>query len=173
MRIILQALLVAVALLPGDPAPDASRDAGAGGLDGGAAPAPADAAAAKGQVIVDIAGGRSDRGIVGVVLYDGPDGFPTDPVKSVARAVVRLKKGAAQATFKDIPRGAYAAAVVHDENENGTLDFWPIGVPREGYGASNNVKVRFGAPRFEDARFAHDGSTTRLTVDIYYWSLMN
>jgi uncharacterized protein (DUF2141 family) len=173
MRIILHVLLMAVALLPGDPTSDASPDVAADPIDAGVAPAPPDATAAKGDVVVDIVGGRNDRGVVGVVLYDGPDGFPTDPVKAVARAIIRLKKGVAQATFKGIPRGAYAAAVVHDENENGTLDFWPIGVPREGYGASNNAKARFGPPRFEDARFTHDGRLTRLTINIYYWSLMN
>ena len=43
--------------------------------------------------------------------------------------------------FNDIPPGTYAIAVFHDENANGKLDKNFLGIPCEGYGASNNVRT--------------------------------
>jgi uncharacterized protein (DUF2141 family) len=39
-----------------------------------------------------------------------------------------------------------------DENDNNELDFNLIGIPKEGYGFSNNVG-QFGAPEYVKAKF--------------------
>lgn len=62
--------------------------------------------------------------------------------------------------------GDYALALVHDENGNGRMDTF-LGMPREGFGFSRDAPVRFGPPRFEDARFALEGSQT-LVVTMRY-----
>jgi uncharacterized protein (DUF2141 family) len=46
---------------------------------------------------------------------------------------------------------------IHDENMNGKLDTNRLGVPKEGYGSSNDVKAVRGAPSFSDASFLYDG----------------
>src|SRR5688500_3159345 len=40
-----------------------------------------------------------------------------------------------------LPAGKYAVQVLHDENENGKLDFNEMGIPAEGHGTSNNPVV--------------------------------
>lgn len=54
--------------------------------------------------------------------------------------------------FTDLAPGRYAVRVMHDENGNGKLDTNLLGIPKEGYGASNNPKV-MRAPRFDEAAF--------------------
>jgi uncharacterized protein (DUF2141 family) len=40
--------------------------------------------------------------------------------------------------FDELPSGACAVAVVHDENGNGRLDKNSLGIPTEGYDVPNN-----------------------------------
>jgi len=51
----------------------------------------------------------------------------------------------AQVAFTDLHDGVYAVSVFHDENENQKLDKDFVGIPKEGYGASNNPKKRWSA----------------------------
>lgn len=54
--------------------------------------------------------------------------------------------------FADLPAGKYAVMVIHDKNSNGKLDSNIIGIPKEGYGFSNNPKV-MRQPTFAEASF--------------------
>lgn len=69
----------------------------------------------------------------------------------------------ARLSFTGIASGDYALSVLHDENGNGRADML-MGIPREGFGFSENPRIRFGPPRFDAARF-HIG-TTDLTKDV-------
>lgn len=52
-------------------------------------------------------------------------------------------------SFKDLNPGFYAVRYYHDENQNGKMETNLVGKPTEGYGFSNNVTGKFGAPPFE------------------------
>ena len=52
-------------------------------------------------------------------------------------------------SFDSIFPGKYAIQFFHDENENQKMDFNLIGIPKEKFGSSNNVKPVLGPPKFE------------------------
>jgi len=52
-------------------------------------------------------------------------------------------------SFDSISPGKYAIQFFHDENENQKMDFNIIGIPKEKFGSSNNVKPVLGPPKFE------------------------
>ena len=52
-------------------------------------------------------------------------------------------------SFDSISAGKYAIQFFHDENENQKMDFNLIGIPKEKFGSSNNVKPVLGPPKFE------------------------
>ena len=52
-------------------------------------------------------------------------------------------------SFDSISPGKYAIQFFHDENENQMMDFNLIGIPKEKFGSSNNVKPVLGPPKFE------------------------
>ncbi len=58
--------------------------------------------------------------------------------------------------------------MLHDENMNGRIDYNWLGIPREGYGFSNDARGTLGAPSFEQAAFVYDGKTLDLTVSLRY-----
>lgn len=68
-------------------------------------------------------------------------------------------------TVAGVPPGTYAVQVVHDENDNQTLDR-PGFLPTEGMGFSRDAPMRFGPPQWGDASFALEepGATVRLTM---------
>jgi uncharacterized protein (DUF2141 family) len=54
----------------------------------------------------------------------------------------------------DLPIGVYAISLYHDENSDNKCNRNFLGIPKEGYGFSNNVKPKFSAPSFEDCKFS-------------------
>jgi uncharacterized protein (DUF2141 family) len=62
----------------------------------------------------------------------------------------------------------YAIAAIHDENRDGKLETDWMGVPKEGYGFSNNAKGRLGPPSFEAASFSYNGQSLNITITLEY-----
>ena len=56
-------------------------------------------------------------------------------------------------SFDSISPGKYAIQFFHDENENQKMDFNLIGIPKEKFGSSNDVKPILGPPKFEKMLF--------------------
>lgn len=50
-----------------------------------------------------------------------------------------------------IPPGTYAVMAYQDENENGELDRYFFGPPKENYGFSRDARGHFGPPSFDEA----------------------
>ena len=59
----------------------------------------------------------------------------------------------ARISFDSISPGKYAIQFFHDENENQKMDFSLIGIPKEKFGSSNDVKPLLGPPKFEKMLF--------------------
>lgn len=111
-----------------------------------------------GQLHLKITNLRNNQGKVRICLYQSGDGFPSRPEKAYRIARADIQQGSSEATFTDLPLGEYAVALIHDENDNQKMDSNFVGIPREGYGTSNNAGATFGPPKFKDARFTLDKS---------------
>ena len=112
---------------------------------------------------------RTSTGTVDCALFESPEGFPTEVLRSATNVmVIKVRQTQARCDFADIPPGTYALAVIHDENMNGKLDTNLLGIPTEGYGFSNDVKASLGAPSFAAASFAYDGRSLALTIRLEY-----
>ena len=75
----------------------------------------------------------------------------------------------AETTFDDLPQGEYGVSVIHDENQNGQLDFEPMGMPLEGYGHSNNPSKREGPPSFDETKFTLGPSAVAIEIKLINW----
>jgi uncharacterized protein (DUF2141 family) len=112
---------------------------------------------------------RNSTGTVDCALFESATGFPVEFLLSATNVmVIKVRKTRARCDFEDIPPGTYALAVIHDENMNGKLDVNALGIPKEGYGFSNDVKAWFGAPSFAAASFKYDGRNLDLTIALHY-----
>lgn len=112
---------------------------------------------------------RNSTGTVACALFESAEGFPEDYLRMATNVmVIKVRKDQARCDFEDIPPGTYAMAVVHDENMNGKLDTNFLGIPREGYGFSNDAQGLLGAPPFSAAAFQYNGQNVELTMSLRY-----
>ncbi|MEW5801747.1 MAG: DUF2141 domain-containing protein [bacterium] len=122
----------------------------------------------QGDIEVTITHFHNNTGEVRVFLYDSKDGFPDKSEKAFQTISNKIENGESKIRFTHIPFGVYAISIIHDENSNGKLDKKLWAIPKEGYGASNNPKPRFGPPRFEDSRFEINAEKVDLCIQVYY-----
>lgn len=61
--------------------------------------------------------------------------------------------------FENLKPGRYAFKFFHDENKNEKLDVNWLGIPKEGFGFSNNPSMTFGPPSFDKTIFELKEST--------------
>ena len=118
---------------------------------------------------VNILNIRNSTGTVACALFESPDGFPIEFLRYATNImVIKIRHTQARCDFLSIPPGTYALAVIHDENMNGKLDTNWLGIPKEGYGFSNDAKATLGAPSFSKASFRYDGQDMELTIRLHY-----
>jgi len=122
----------------------------------------------RGSIVIEITGFRNSAGQAGVLLFSREKGFPADPGSAARKLFAAIERDACRVALENVPYGTYAVSVFHDENADGKLQKNFFGIPREGVGASLNPAMRFGPPRFRDARFTLDSPQRKLTVTIKY-----
>ena len=110
---------------------------------------------------------RNANGLIRACLTSEPSYFPHCEDDPAARKLSIPAAVGATLSFRDIAPGAYAIAVLHDENRDGKMNT-RIGIPREGFGFSNNPVIRMGPPKFAAARFAVGDAAVVETVRMKY-----
>jgi len=124
-------------------------------------------AAAPGSVAVDVTALRSPKGQLLVCMTTRPDMFAKCDKDPAARRLAVPVAQARAIRFDGLPTGAYAIALIHDENGNNRLDT-SFGIPREGFGFSRNPVIRFGPPKFAEAQFAVVSGKTDEHIRVKY-----
>ncbi|MFN3352237.1 MAG: DUF2141 domain-containing protein [Brevundimonas sp.] len=119
-----------------------------------------------GPLLLDIAGADGATGRIAVAVFQEGADFP-DADEAKATRSVRPNGDVTRVVFNDLPPGRYSVAVFHDADENGRLTLWPVGLPREAYGFSNNARGRFGPPSFEQAAFTLGPGGARQTIRLH------
>ena len=69
--------------------------------------------------------------------------------------------------IKELKPGKYAFKYFHDENNDEKINTNFMGIPKEGYGFSNNAKGTFGPPSFDKMVFEITSSDTMRCVPAY------
>ena len=100
---------------------------------------------------------EGSRGQLVLGLFENAADFQakTNPYQA---AKVKITDSTVSFTFPAIPKGDYAIAVFHDENEDGKVNTKSMKIPTEGVGISGKMQ-KMRAPKFEDAVFSLEGDT--------------
>ncbi len=119
------------------------------------------------SIEINIPNIKSDKGEILIALFNKSDGFPENANNAFQTAKMKAKKGLQIMTLHNISDGRYALAVFHDENGDGKMNKNMLGIPKEGYGVSNNVKNLMSAPTFKEASFVVNRNT-ELSIQLNY-----
>lgn len=119
--------------------------------------------AGQATIILKVTGFRSEKGQVRIAVFNSPEKWPEEPVYS---STIDVNSQAVIWKINDVPYGDYAVAVFHDENRNGKMDKNVLGIPLEAYGFSNNVRVTFGPPKWENTKFVVKSSTKDVSIEV-------
>ena len=113
---------------------------------------------------------RNAKGQLIFGVFKSADGFPSEEGKSVAWEVRAAKRGSGAVVFTAaLPPGTYAASVLHDENKSGNMSKGLGGIPKEGYGVTNNSKPRFRAATFGEATVRLPPEGAKRTISVQYF----
>ncbi len=100
-----------------------------------------------------------------IAVYNTEEGF-LDEENMYRQKIVPVEGAILKCHFPDLPVGQYAIAIYHDKNSNEQFDTNFMGLPKEGYGFSNDVMGRFGPPSFSAAGFNTASVNEAKTVHI-------
>ena len=121
---------------------------------------------AQGQLKVNFTKLRSKKGVIRIALYNSEEGFP-EAGKEFKSMVVHATK--AQCLFSNLSPGEYAIAAYHDENNNNDPEKNMLGIPKEGFCFSRNVRPRLKAPSFEQTSvMVKAGKCIKLKIEMCY-----
>lgn len=120
------------------------------------------------RLYVTVTGINAAQGLIAVTLYaDDPHRFLA---KRGSLYVGRVPASAPTTRMCiHVPKpGTYALAVYHDADSNRKINRSALGLPREGFGFSNNPPTFFSIPSFRKTRLAVPADGTETTVKLRY-----
>ena len=105
-----------------------------------------------------------NNGLIHFAIYDKPEFFPENEGKKIGfkKKITELIND--QVTITDLEESFYAVAIYHDKNSNNKFDTF-LSIPQEKFGFSNDAKVFFGPPSFDEAAF-YLKKNQRLKIEI-------
>lgn len=118
-----------------------------------------------GTLTVTIENVKVRNGKIMMALYNTEKDFlSTKTIRSIHHPVPESGEVVLQLT--NLEHGIYAISLFHDENNNGAMDYNFMKIPKEPYGFSNNPKVIFSAPKYDEASFVFEKEKQELSIQL-------
>ena len=121
----------------------------------------------KATLEITFTGIRSENGIIAIGINDSPEGWPRKPDMDPNWKKSDMISGKLTVKLEGLEYGTYAISVLDDENANLKMDGF-LGIPKEGYGFSNDAKVGISPPKFEECSFKIDQPLKKITIQMVY-----
>lgn len=111
---------------------------------------------------------KSDQGKLFVWVYDKKDDWLSDRYRTQKGVPVAGNRQGDKVTVDLLlPAGEYALSIFQDVNDDGKLERNFIGIPKEPAGLSNNLRPKFGPPKYKDAKFSVTvGAVTEQKIEL-------
>jgi uncharacterized protein (DUF2141 family) len=107
---------------------------------------------------------KSTQGDIRASLCETEAAYKADTC--IKEVVLKAQKGTTELMFENVSPGIYGIQLMHDKNSNGDMDFNFLGIPKEGYGFSNNAKPRFSQPSFKRISFTVTDEGVTQSIDL-------
>jgi uncharacterized protein (DUF2141 family) len=121
----------------------------------------------KATLEIRFTGIRSPKGQIAIGINTSSDGWPRNPQMDANWKKVNMEDGVFTAKLDNLVQGTYAISVLDDENSNLEMDMF-LGIPKEGWGFSNNPPFKLSAPKFDECSFSIDRPNQVITINMRY-----
>lgn len=108
------------------------------------------------ELTINITNIESIKGEIIIGVFNTDKNFLKDG-SAIKNYSIKVENHSEQIIITDLPKGEYAISMYHDENSDNQCNRNFLGIPKEPYGFSNNIKPKFSAPAYEDCKFILDG----------------
>ena len=105
------------------------------------------------ELTLNISNIKSFKGELIIGVFDNETTFLKDGAAFKNYTII-VDKSTETLVIKNLPKGEYAISLYHDENSDNECNLNFLGIPKEGYGFSNNIKPKFSAPSYKDCKFS-------------------
>ena len=122
-------------------------------------------AASAATLTIQITEISEPKGKLMVKLVASGAAYAGEQKPTAVQAVDVTSKTPISLKFADLAPGTYAVMVMQDENGNGQLDSNMVGIPKEGYGFSNNPRV-MRKPTFDESKFVVTEADQQIKIEI-------
>lgn len=122
-------------------------------------------AASAATLTIEITEISEPKGKMMVKLVASAEAYEGEQKPTAAQAVDVTSNAPISLKFADLAPGNYAVMVMQDENGNGRLDSNMLGIPKEGYGFSNNPRV-MRKPTFDESKFVVTEADQQIKIEI-------
>jgi len=120
-----------------------------------------------GSLTIKFTGLRNETGFMAIGINRSDKGWPRKPDLEFKWEKRDVKGGVFIAVLEELPFGTYAISVLDDENSNSEMDMI-LGIPKEGYGFSNNPDTKLKMPSFETCSFRLNNSQKEIIIELKY-----
>lgn len=118
---------------------------------------------AMSEVALTVTDIRRLEGHLLISIFSGEENY-SENIPSESKKV-KVTSEEQLVVFKGLEVGEYGIKIIHDDNDNNKLDTNALGIPKEGYGFSNNGGA-FGPSPWREAKFAVK-DTTELSITLH------
>ena len=107
------------------------------------------------------------EGTLYVAIYKSEEDFPLDGEWEF-RTSQKVNSESELFKISGLEFDEFAIAIFHDVNDNGEMDKNWLGIPKEPFGFSNNVRPKFSSPEFQDCRIKIDEQNQHVKIDLIH-----
>jgi len=111
---------------------------------------------------------RSDVGSMSIGINTSEKGWPRKAEMEFQFKKVDVQDGVFVTQVPNLPFGIMAISVLDDENEDVEMEM-TLGIPREGFGFSNDAPIRgLSSPKFEACSFEFSQTGQQISIALRY-----
>jgi len=121
-------------------------------------------------LIIQVENVRTTEGVLRLGFYIPSDNFPDEPHRNLVFKKTHMQDDVVRDTIRDLTPGTYALSLLDDTNSNGKMDYTVLGMPKEGFGFSNDARPKFlKSPDFKSCSFSVDQGTNLVSFRVKYF----
>lgn len=110
------------------------------------------------ELTINVTNIETLKGEIKIGVFNSSKNF-LEEGSAIKNYTIEIDENSEKIVIKDLPKGDYAISLCHDENSDNECNLNFLGIPKEGYGFSNNFVPKFSAPKFNDCKFTLEKDT--------------